>query len=135
MTGGETARRKRWSDDRGRDPSAVSAARAWCHDALRAVLSRPPGEQLEGEVELAVTELVANAVRHGGGVEELALSTDGETLQIAVRDHDPAEPVVPAAESDDEHGWGLLIVSRLATAWGVRQHPGDGKSVWLDFAL
>jgi anti-sigma regulatory factor (Ser/Thr protein kinase) len=135
VTGGRTARRKRWSAAHGRKLSAVPAARAWCLAALRAVLPGTPGEQLAGDVELAVCELVANAVRHGGGVEEVALSTDGETLQIAVRDHDPAEPVPAAAPGDGDHGWGLLIVSRLAEHWGVRQHPGNGKSVWIDLAL
>ena len=112
----------------------VSDARAWGRAALPVVLGHPPGDDLAGDVELLLSELVANAVRHGGGVDRVTLTADAGCVRIDVRDHEPGEPAV-SRDPGRESGWGLLIVDRLAAEWGVQHHPGDGKSVWLSLSL
>lgn len=91
----------------------------------------------EGRVEqaaLLVSELVTNAVLHGRtDVVRLALAVDGRTVEVAVHDRSPDAPVPGDADPSDLHGRGLLLVERLAEAWGVSPLPegGRGKAVWF----
>ena len=76
-------------------------------------------------VALVVSELVANAVKHGSGPVGLLVETDGSAVRIAVRDAGPA----PTVGSSD--GFGLQIVDRLARATGVDRHE-TGKTFWAE---
>lgn len=67
-----------------------------------------------------VTELVTNAVTHGGTGARLRLVLDRTGIRVSVRDRSP-EPVTP--------GHGLRAVARVSRSWGVLHYP-DGKSVW-----
>lgn len=85
------------------------------------------------DVELVVSELVTNAVRHGpGAVITLRLVTEadgavsGEVVDqgdgvVAIRGHETGET---------EGGMGLPIVDCLTDAWGV--YPGS-THVWFRF--
>ncbi|MFC3832080.1 MULTISPECIES: ATP-binding SpoIIE family protein phosphatase [Deinococcus] len=72
--------------------------------------------------ELAVTELVVNAVVHGGATRiTLRAHADADHLYVTLHDdgtaHDPtAQPTGPAGELR-EHGYGLLIVRRCTGVW------------------
>ncbi|WP_342777131.1 ATP-binding protein [Streptomyces globosus] len=86
-----------------------------------------------------VAELAANAVTHGrvpGRGFRLRLRTGpGPTLRIEVSDTraeaaPPCEPSVPAAAA--ESGRGLLLVSELASRWGVERGPLPLKTVWAE---
>nr|WP_239071368.1 ATP-binding protein [Amycolatopsis sp. SID8362] len=79
------------------------------------------------DAQLLVTELVTNALRHGGGRPLLRLAVAGGQLRIEVFDDDPAPPVRRPAGADG--GWGLALVERLSSAWGSARH-GRGKVVW-----
>ncbi|RSD07892.1 ATP-binding protein [Amycolatopsis eburnea] len=79
------------------------------------------------DAQLLVTELVTNALRHGGGHPFLRLAVAGGQLRIEVFDDDPAPPVRRTAGADG--GWGLALVERLSSAWGSARH-GRGKVVW-----
>ena len=84
---------------------------------------------------LAVSELVGNAVRHGGsGRLTLRLSMTPRRLRLEVIDSSPGTPVVRQPPRDAENGRGLWMVAELATRWGVEPTPG-GKSVWVEIAL
>ncbi|KKZ74756.1 ATP-binding protein [Streptomyces showdoensis] len=81
--------------------------------------------------ELVVAELASNAVTHGrvrGRDFELRLVLAGDHVRIEVSDaraeREPAPDPYP-----DEHGYGLLLVGALATAWGVKGRS-VGKTVW-----
>jgi serine/threonine-protein kinase RsbW len=52
------------------------------------------GDSLEGFV-LAVHELVANAVRHGGGAGRIHLRRQGGTLICEISDHGPGDARLP----------------------------------------
>ena len=74
-----------------------------------------------------ITELAANALRHGGGRPVLRLSVGAGHVRVEVFDDDPAPPVRRSPGADG--GWGLALVERLSLAWGTARH-GQGKVVW-----
>ncbi len=80
------------------------------------------------DVVLIVSELVANAIEHARTPLVVALGRDGDRMHIRVRDYSPDPPVMRSAEDDPRRGWGLRMITMLAT-WGSEPHP-DGKTVW-----
>ncbi|MGW0464464.1 ATP-binding protein [Streptomyces sp. NPDC003027] len=86
--------------------------------------------------ELVVAELANNAVTHGrvpGRDFEVRLVLSAGHLRVEVSDargeREPEPVSVP-----DEGGYGLLLVSALATAWGVKSRC-VGKTVWATLPL
>ncbi|MCY0939571.1 ATP-binding protein [Streptomyces sp. H34-S4] len=92
--------------------------------------------ELSGAVdaaELALTELVANVVRHVPGRDCVVLilrRPDG--LRVEVSDGCPAPPLVARVPGElSEGGRGLLLVEAVADRWGT--HPNStGKTVWFE---
>jgi hypothetical protein len=75
-----------------------------------------------------------SATRHATAprVCRLSLIDQGRCLRIEVDDGSP-EP--PRMRTPDRHGGrGLVLVDRLASAWGVDQH-GRGKTVWAELVV
>jgi anti-sigma regulatory factor (Ser/Thr protein kinase) len=83
---------------------------------------------LRRSTALVVSELVANAVKHGSGPVGLHVETDGTRVRIAVRD---ATPALDAVRGD---GFGLHIVEHLAVETGVDHHE-SGKTVWAELVV
>ncbi|WP_370085384.1 ATP-binding protein [Streptacidiphilus sp. MAP12-16] len=84
-----------------------------------------------GDLELVVTELIANAVAASASGEGVGLSVrpSGPDLLVEVHDRARAVPVRRSAEVLGEDGRGLLLVGQLSQGWGW--HPADGgKVVW-----
>lgn len=85
------------------------------------------------EVELAASELSANAVIHAGGADEyeVVLRFDVVGCEIVVVDHgvgfDPQS--VKAASADLPHGRGLAISRAVMDDLVVESAPGMGTSV------
>ena len=77
------------------------------------------------------SELVTNAVRHGEPPVGLHVACAHDRVYISVSDSSPAEPRRTGRDHDALGGRGMDIVEALADAWGVRQHPGDGKDIWV----
>lgn len=90
-------------------------------------------EGLADDIQLGVSELVTNAVRHAGTDVVMTLRLDGKLI-VEVEDSDPElrHPAVPSTDPLATSGRGLQIVSAVSTDWGVRSVPA-GKVVW--FAL
>ena len=115
-------------------PSAVTApaaARALARDAVERG-GRRPAVRLD-DVALVVSELVTNAVLHGDGDITLDVVVDDDAVHVEVADREPNLPDQPNAALDAESGRGLLLVSRVATQWGVRR-SSPGKVVWAHLA-
>ncbi|QKZ23880.1 ATP-binding protein [Streptomyces chartreusis] len=84
-------------------------------------------------VELLLTELATNALRHGGGLDVgVRLSMQDDHITIEVNDGSPVRPVLRNARFDDEGGRGLLLVEAMAKAWGVSD---DGSITWCTVPL
>jgi anti-sigma regulatory factor (Ser/Thr protein kinase) len=81
-----------------------------------------------------VSELVANALLHGGAAEFLRLRRTPRRVVVEVFDREAALPRPRIADSDAESGRGLFLVRRVASRWGARRVPG-GKAVWCEFEV
>lgn len=87
------------------------------------------------DIRLCVSELATNAVLHGvppGREFLLALTGDGTSIRIEVRDSGGGVPVVKASELDECGGRGLVLVQALADDFGVTPN-NPGKTVWTVF--
>jgi anti-sigma regulatory factor (Ser/Thr protein kinase) len=85
---------------------------------------------LQTDAELGVSELVANAVLHGGTPISVEIRVDRH-LTISVFDGNPRlhRPLAPAGR-EVEGGRGLRIIAAIAHDWGVDAVPG-GKAIWF----
>lgn len=83
-------------------------------------------------LQLVVSELVANAVRHGRPPVQMWLRRAGRGVRVDVRDESPvaAPGRVTLSGPDAESGRGLYLVDAVSTETGVEQVPGDGKVTW-----
>jgi anti-sigma regulatory factor (Ser/Thr protein kinase) len=84
-------------------------------------------------VELVVSELVTNAIRHADAPIRLRLIQD-QCLICEVSDGSAAAPHPRRARTLDEGGRGLLLVGQLTDRWGTRQTP-TGKIIWAEQCL
>lgn len=71
------------------------------------------------DVLLVISELVTNAVLHGGGPVTVTLTSAAPDVIIEVTDRGRSDPARRHPGTDDEHGRGLDIVDRLSTSWHV----------------
>lgn len=85
-------------------------------------------------VELVVSELVTNAIRHGAPPIRLRLVHDESTLIVEVSDCSGTAPHLRRAKTFDEGGRGLLLVAQLTERWGSRQ-SGEGKTIWAEMTV
>ena len=91
---------------------------------------------LLASIELLTTELVSNAVRHGGAGEEQVV-----TLHVAaapgclrVEVCDPGRGFEPGPPRPyGEGGYGLFLVSEVSSRWGVSHQ--DGNCTWFELEL
>jgi anti-sigma regulatory factor (Ser/Thr protein kinase) len=81
-------------------------------------------------VSLLTSELVTNSVRHGGTTEDVrldALLADGYA-HVTVTDRGPGfDPEV----RHEANGFGLRLVDKLASRWGVEHDAGETR-VWFE---
>jgi anti-sigma regulatory factor (Ser/Thr protein kinase) len=88
------------------------------------------------DVRLLLTELITNSLRHAGMSpgDEIGVKaglTDG-TVRIEVSDpgrNGPVEVRPPGARGG---GYGLFLVDRLTSQWGVDRH--HGTTVWAELS-
>ncbi|WP_392891879.1 ATP-binding protein [Streptomyces sp. LN699] len=84
--------------------------------------------------ELALTELIANVVRHapGQGCSVLILCRPGG-VRVEVSDGSHALPRVPGPPGPElsEGGRGLLLIEAVTDRWGADPNP-TGKTVWFE---
>jgi hypothetical protein len=98
----------------GSVPTAAQAGREF----VREVCGRWGLEGLADPAALLASEFVTNAVLHAHTTLQLRVELRGPRLQLAVTDQDPELTRVQAARDGAGRGLGLLVVDRVATAWG-----------------
>lgn len=87
---------------------------------------------------LVVTELVTNAIRHGGGGEddafEIGIKRSAGSLRIMVTQTGPLFDAreVLGRPRKELGGWGLLMLDRLSSGWGVDH---ERRGVWAELAV
>jgi len=87
------------------------------------------------DVELAVSELVTNALRHSDGPVRVYLAMRAGAVHLEVSDTSIQHTAHAGAALDDEHGRGLHIVKALAFTVNTRIHPRWGKTIAASFDL
>jgi hypothetical protein len=108
------------------DPTGPGLARRAARDRFGDFLSR---RQLN-DLDVVISELVANAIVHGGGEIVLRLQLDGETLRGEVIDQGGGfEHEVRVSGPDDFGGRGLMFVEAMTSRWGI--HEGT-THVWFE---
>ena len=108
------------------DPQSVPAARHFATSTLRGASP----DTLEA-VELMVSELATNCIRHSKTAFEVVILRRADAIRIEVSDKAGGRPRVRSPGPEDPTGRGLKIVELLSDAWGVDYRAGDGKTVWF----
>jgi anti-sigma regulatory factor (Ser/Thr protein kinase) len=122
-----------WQPPHPHDATTSTEGRNWARRTLPEILTRAPRRDLYEDMDLVFTELLSNAVRHGGGLREAQLSNTGEHLRLVAADNDPRGPAVRARRQDQPGGRGMHLIQAIADRWGIyRHHTEIGKRVWAD---
>ena len=112
-------------------PEAIPAARK-ALDGLDGLMERPVWENLR----LLVTELVTNGVRHASerGPVTVVVHVGDERVRVEVSDcgRGFSPPEAPMPHADGSGGWGLQLVDRVASSWGVQ--IAAVTCVWFELA-
>lgn len=108
-------------------PNAAAQARR----RVRELLADVPVVDLR-DVELAVSELVTNAVRHGEGTVHVDVWRLDDRVRLQVGDAGRGAADVRPRTPDQTGGWGLRIVDAVSIRWGV--HEGS-THVWCEIPL
>ncbi|MPY52674.1 SpoIIE family protein phosphatase [Streptomyces acidicola] len=111
------------------DPSAVAGVRA----AAAQLLQDWGMEEEAFTLELVLSELVTNAIRHASGPIRVRLIRD-RSLICEVSDGSSVSPHLRRATTMDEGGRGLFLVAQFADRWGTRYTSG-GKVIWTEQQL
>jgi len=109
-------------------PEAVPRTRG----LVREVLDGWGEAALRDDVDLVLSELLANAVLHAPGPARVVVERDTAGVRLEVRDTSPVPPLRRISGRSATTGRGLNLVNALCSSWGVSER-GDGepgKSVW-----
>lgn len=110
------------------EPAAVRGARQFALEHLRGY-----APELLEVVELLVSELATNSVRHTGSSFTLQVESDPRRIRISVTDSGAGRPEVQGLDPQRLSGRGLALVEMFSSDWGVRSSGSatGGKTVWL----
>jgi anti-sigma regulatory factor (Ser/Thr protein kinase) len=116
-----------------RDVAAPARARSAVSARLGELgIDGPPGPLLV----LLVSEVVSNAVRHSSGPTDAKIrlvATVGEdTIRVAVSDGGQGFTPRPRDPERLSDGYGLYLLERAASSWGVES--AGGTTVWFELA-
>ncbi len=85
-------------------------------------------------VVLLVSEVVSNAVRHSSGPPDAGISLDATVtergVRIAVTDGGAGFQLRPRDPDRLGEGYGLYLVAKAASAWGIDSE--NGTTVWFE---
>jgi len=92
---------------------------------------------LRAQADLLLTELVTNAVRHGGAhrgeTVDVVFQLSNEWVRVAVTDPGSGFEWRPAEATREPRagGYGLVLVDEIARRWGIERR-GDRNVVWFE---
>ncbi|MGW9454331.1 ATP-binding protein [Streptomyces sp. NPDC055632] len=106
---------------------------AWARDRARSFLDglMPAlASEAADTVVLVVSELVTNALRHGGGTCVLDLTAHRDSIEVAIGDPNPQAPRMRTPDlNGGTGGFGWPMVNHLARVTAVTRHRAGGKTV------
>ncbi len=109
---------------------SVPAARRF---ATEAISDSPP--EVRHAVELMVSELATNCIRHVGSSFHLSIDRTPEQIRVEVTDQGGGTPTMRSPGPDEPTGRGLRIVDMLSERWGIEAQRPAGKTVWFTVAV
>ncbi|SCE63297.1 ATP-binding protein [Streptomyces sp. OspMP-M43] len=113
-----------------RPTTTVAGARERARKFLEALGEPAVTPDSADTVILVVSELVTNALRHGGGTYTLRLTAHPDLIEVAVDDPSPQTPRPRAPDpTGATGGYGWHMVTRLARTTSVTHRPTGGKTV------
>ncbi|MDA8296756.1 MAG: ATP-binding protein [Actinomycetota bacterium] len=112
------------------DAHAIAAARRFAAEECAGV----PAELVE-QIQLMLSELATNAIRHAGSAFEVSLERRDQLLKVAVTDEGGGTPTLRSPSPKELSGRGLQIVKMLARDWGIDQSASGPKTVWFTVTL
>jgi anti-sigma regulatory factor (Ser/Thr protein kinase) len=114
------------------EPSSIRAARRFLTATVSELDLSPDTVSV---AELALSEIVTNAVLHGRPPIEVHVEATASQLRVTVVDADPAVPRADETRLDATGGRGLAIVAAVAGRWGCEADAASGgKRVWFTVA-
>ena len=118
------------------------APEAACVPEARRITREFADDLIQGEqankLDMAVTEVFSNAVRHSGSEDEILLALTHKDDYLCVRVTDGGTGLVPkpgAMTTEPGAGFGLFLVEQITRRWGMTREDGRTR-VWfeLDYA-
>jgi anti-sigma regulatory factor (Ser/Thr protein kinase) len=85
-------------------------------------------------VEVVVSEMAANAVKHAASGFRLTVDLQPMVVRVEVADAGGGWPCPAPMDPTARGGRGLQIVDALSDGWGVERRPA-GKVVWAELRL
>jgi anti-sigma regulatory factor (Ser/Thr protein kinase) len=113
-------------------PQAVAEARERVIELAEPFVEHPR----LADLRLVISEVITNAVRHGGDGDLLvAVTPKDEFLCVQVTDTgDGFAPRPRAYAPDEDGGFGLFLIERLTRRWGLTREDSNTR-VWFEFDL
>jgi anti-sigma regulatory factor (Ser/Thr protein kinase) len=111
------------------EPRSIRVARHFLASIVREL--DLPAETIS-IAELALSEIVTNAVVHGDPPIRVHVDATSTRLEVSVSDASPVQPRADETRLDATGGRGLAIVAAVAGDWGCEPDPhGPGKRIWF----
>lgn len=107
--------------------TSVAEARSFAVAAVSGLGAVPSVEVLE----LLVSELAANCVRHAQTGFRVEVGPVPDGVRVEVTDQGGGAPEMRDPPPTVAHGRGLRIIDALAAEWGVDQGGAGSTSVWF----
>ncbi len=111
------------------EPASASRARTF----VRELLASWRAEELEEPATLLTSELVTNAILHARSQVEVTVRLVDGHLWVGVSDTAAGPPVRKHYGAEAATGRGLLLLERIADAWGSKSSE-TGKVVWFELS-
>jgi two-component sensor histidine kinase len=111
-------------------PTSVGEARRFATQ----LLDGAPADMVDA-VELMVSELATNAIRHGEVGFEVTVVRRRNQVRVEVTDDAGGFPVMRSPGPEEPTGRGLRIVEMFSEGWGVERKATRGKTVWFQVTV
>ncbi|MGW7460661.1 ATP-binding protein [Streptomyces sp. NPDC054797] len=111
-------------------PAAATAASARHRVAeLLRLAGISPDSVPAADALLITSELVTNAIRHGGGITHFHAALADDSLRLAVSDANPEHPSSHPTAHGRPGGYGWPLIQLLAECVDITPLPDGGKTI------